>query len=88
MTIMYRLCLKVFEAVHIRIGEFEMIAAIENPEILAALVPIVAIGGYFWYAAVKKRSDNELKRSMVERGMSADEIERILNAGEGKRSKK
>jgi len=43
-------------------------------------VPIVAILGSFWYKVERLRSENELKRSMVERGMSVEEIERILNA--------
>lgn len=43
-------------------------------------IPLSAIIGNFWYQAHKARSQNELKRSMVERGMSADEIERVLAA--------
>ena len=43
-------------------------------------VPIVAILGSFWYKVERLRSENELKRSMVERGMSVEEIERVLNA--------
>jgi hypothetical protein len=49
------------------------------------VVPLIAIVGYFWHSAVKTKSENELKRSMVEQGMSADEIERILNAGRSKK---
>ncbi len=65
-----------------------MVGMIENPEIIAALVPIVAIGGYFWYKASKRRSDNELKRTMIEKGMSAEEIERVLKAGDKQGGKK
>jgi ABC-type bacteriocin/lantibiotic exporter with double-glycine peptidase domain len=43
-------------------------------------VPIVAIIAGCWSRVERAKSDNELKRSMVERGMSADEIERILAA--------
>jgi hypothetical protein len=44
-------------------------------------VPIVAIVATFWSGVEKTRSRNDLKRSMVERGMSADEIERVMAAG-------
>ena len=43
-------------------------------------IPIVAIVGVFWYKIVRTTSEAELKRSMVERGMSAEEIERVLAA--------
>ncbi len=43
-------------------------------------LPIVAVLAGAWYMVNKVRSDNDLKRSMVERGMSADEIERVLGA--------
>ncbi len=33
-----------------------------------------------WAHVAKAQSTNELKRSMVERGMSAEEIERVLAA--------
>ena len=48
--------------------------------VLAFSIPIVAIIGNFWYQAAKTRSENELKRSMVEQGMSAEEIERVIAA--------
>ena len=50
------------------------------PIILGCLVPIVAIVVSFSHKTHVARSDNDLKRSMVERGMSADEIERVLAA--------
>lgn len=58
------------------------------------LIPIVAIGGYFLHqiicsvaesytATSKHRADTELKMQLVQRGMSASEIERILSATVG-----
>lgn len=43
--------------------------------------PVIGILGVLWYKATVATSENELKRSMVERGMSAEEIERVLKAG-------
>lgn len=43
-------------------------------------MPIIAILGSYWYKVAKVTSDNELKRSMIERGMSVEEIERVLAA--------
>ena len=43
-------------------------------------VPIVAVIATFWYKIEQTRSDNELKRSMVQRGMSVEEIERVISA--------
>jgi hypothetical protein len=40
-------------------------------------VPVVA---HYWFALRRHEMDTELKRSMVERGMSAEEIERVLAA--------
>ena len=64
---------------------------IQNPEsiglIMVFSIPIVAIVAYYWHEVVKNRSDNEVKKSMLERGMSAQEIERVMNAG-GKQAKK
>lgn len=62
-----------------------------NPEITALVmifsVPIVSVIAYYWHETLKTRSNNELKQSMLERGMSAEEIERVINAG-AKPSKK
>ena len=52
--------------------------------VLGCGIPIVAIVGVFWYKIVRTTSEAELKRSMVERGMSAEEIERVLAAGSTK----
>ena len=58
-----------------------------NPAVIGIImgcgIPIVAIICKSWQTVTKTRSDHELKRSMIERGMSADEIERILDAGSG-----
>jgi hypothetical protein len=43
-------------------------------------VPVVSIIATFYYKIERVRSENELKRSMVERGMSADEIVRVMAA--------
>lgn len=43
-------------------------------------LPVVAVLAGAWYKVSKVRSDNDLKRAMVERGMSAAEIERVLGA--------
>ena len=50
--------------------------------IMGCLVPIAAILGSFWYKAQKNKQDNDLKRTMLERGMSAEEIERVISAGD------
>ena len=52
--------------------------------IMAISIPIIAVVGYYWSEVLKNRSNNELKKSMLERGMSAQEIEQVINAG-GKR---
>ena len=42
--------------------------------------PVFGVVGFFTYQIVKLRADNELKRIMVEKGLGAEEIERILAA--------
>lgn len=42
---------------------------------------IISIIASHWFRISKVNSDNELKRDMLERGMSAEEIERVINAG-------
>ena len=44
-------------------------------------VPLGCFLGYVWFHAQKVRGEHRLKRAMVERGMSAEEIERVLEAG-------
>ena len=51
------------------------------PIIMGCLIPISAILGYFWHSTQKNKQNNDLKQSMVERGMSAEEIERVISAG-------
>ena len=46
-------------------------------------IPIVFILATAWYKVERMRSADALKRKMVERGMSAEEIERVVKAGEG-----
>ena len=50
------------------------------PIIMGCLIPIVGIIGKVWYKTQKVRVESELKQSMVERGMSVDEIERVIAA--------
>jgi len=56
-----------------------------NKQTLAILgafsVPLAVIIGSAWYKMNKVRYECELKRSMIERGMSAEEIERVMAAG-------
>ena len=48
--------------------------------ITGCLIPIVGIISSVWYRAQKVQSENRLKQSMIERGMSIDEIERVMAA--------
>ena len=61
-----------------------MADSILRPDILAiiagCMIPIVAIVGGLWSKTVREKSTNELKRAMVERGMTADDIELVLGA--------
>jgi len=52
--------------------------------VMGCLTGIAVIIGVCWIQVEKTKSKNELKRSMVERGMSAEEIERIIEAGQEK----
>ena len=66
-----------------------MLAAFDNivwdKETLAVAggcaIGLAAVLGCYWYKFQKVRSDNELKRLMIERGMAPDEIERVVAAG-------
>ncbi|MBN1123628.1 MAG: hypothetical protein JXA82_01375 [Sedimentisphaerales bacterium] len=64
---------------------------LQNPQsiviIMVFSIPIVSIVAYYWHEVLKNRSDNELKKSMLERGMSAQEIEQVINAGTKKARK-
>lgn len=55
---------------------------------LGCFLGLVAIVGYYWHATACERSRNDLKRDMVARGMSAEEIERVLEAGGGDAGKR
>ena len=49
--------------------------------VLSFSIPLVVIVGGLWLKAMKFKSETELKQAMVQRGMSAAEIERVLAAG-------
>lgn len=61
-----------------------MAAIVWNEGTLAVLLifslPIVAVIAGVWRKTEQSRAELDLKRSMVERGMSADEIERVIAA--------
>ena len=48
---------------------------------LALMIPIVAVVGHYWHEVLKHRADNELKKSLIERGMSAEDIQQVMDAG-------
>ena len=48
--------------------------------IMGCLIPIVSIIAGYWCKAQNVRSEHELKRTLVDRGLSVDEIERIIAA--------
>ena len=48
--------------------------------IMGCLVPIAGIIASAWCKAQNVQSENELKRTLVEQGLSADDIERIIRA--------
>ncbi len=51
--------------------------------IMGCTVAIVAIVAHYWHQNAKSQSESELKRSMIERGMTVDEIERVIAASSG-----
>ena len=53
--------------------------------VMGCLTGMTVIVGICWSQVEKTKSKNELKRSMVERGLSAEEIERIMDVGEAER---
>ena len=59
-----------------------------QPEVLSIVlgcsIVIFAILGHYLRSALKTKSENDLKQSMVERGMSAEEIERVLSTRSSK----
>jgi hypothetical protein len=52
------------------------------------VVAVIAIVGGFIYHFRKREAENNLKHEMIARGMSADEIERVLTATAESSSKK
>lgn len=50
----------------------------------AFAVPLSVVLAIAWYSWNRARAEIMLKRVMVERGMSADEIERVIAAGKDK----
>ena len=57
-------------------GAFVFWAAIT----LICVVPVLC---HYWWKARRDEFDAGLKQSMIDRGMSADEIERVLRAPSG-----
>ncbi len=48
--------------------------------VMGCLIPIAGIISLYWFKAQKTRSENDLKRSLVDRGLSVEQIERIIAA--------
>ncbi|MCO6438090.1 MAG: hypothetical protein J5J06_13435 [Phycisphaerae bacterium] len=68
-----------------REGHLFMLAEIEwntatLSVVLGCLIPITGIVAVAWYRITRVTSENAMKQRMVERGMTADEIERVINA--------
>lgn len=66
-----------------------------RPDILVFIIPITAIigglilaGWCIWLGHQKEMIQEELKHEMLARGMSADEIVRVLNAGDPQKAVK
>jgi len=55
--------------------------------VIAIAPAVIALLGVLWYKAFELRLNNELKQSMLERGMSAQEIQQVMNAGGSKAEK-
>ncbi len=57
-----------------------------QPEIIAIIggcaVPIIGAIAYFTFAYFKHKSNNQLKRDLLDRNMSVEDIERIIKAGQ------
>ena len=61
----------------------EFIWRVENIAVMGAFaIPIAAIVSYYWFRASKAKADASLKQTLAKRGMTVDEIERIVQAGE------
>jgi hypothetical protein len=57
------------------------ITAIVMGCIIGCIIPIAIVAIICWTIIKANRDDNELKQSMLDRGMSAQDIERVMNAG-------
>ena len=55
-----------------------------TPMAIPIVIVIVCVGipviSHYWFQLEKHKSDSRLKLAMIERGMSAEEIERVLAA--------
>ena len=49
--------------------------------IAVAVMCVTPALAWAWCTAKKSKYENELKRTMIEQGMSADDIDRVLKAG-------
>lgn len=65
--------------------EREMETVLTNPFFLVfaflTLSNATIAGSYYWYRARKAEIDAALKSEMLQRGMSADDIQKVLAAG-------
>ena len=55
--------------------------------VFAMLIPIVAIIATFWHKTIIDKSNNQLKQSMLDKGMSAEEIATVMNSGKEQKKK-
>jgi len=59
-------------------------AILQNEDTVALIgafsVAAIAVVGALWYRLARFRTEADLKQSMIERGMSVEEIERVLKA--------
>jgi len=69
------------------LAEFAWDKMFEMPQIaivagalIGCVVPTAGIIATFWYRAQKNRADSELKAGMIKRGLSVEDIERVLAA--------
>jgi hypothetical protein len=65
------------------LAEFDWNALLKKDVLIflpAILVPIAFAVGWTWIRVVKIQSECDLKRTLAERGLSAEEIERVVAA--------
>ena len=48
--------------------------------VLSGVIPLAWAIAYFWYKSLVTKSEHDLKRSLAERGMSVEDIERVVRA--------